>query len=447
MADVITMPRLSDTMEEGTIVEWFKQVGDEIAQGDILAEVETDKANMELESFYEGKLLYVGIEQGDVVPVDKVIAVVGEEGENYKAALQSGQEAPAPETGSGEAPAAAEPAAATAEPDINLNGGAEANGTAVEERLKASPLARKLAEEKGIDLRQIEGSGDNGRIIKRDIERIEKEEAPAKEQPQPAQAPAQPQPEPEPQPTPTPQQPAPAVPEPPQPADGQQAYEDVPLSQMRKTIAKRLSESKFTAPHFYLTMEINMDQAMAARKKINELADVKTSFNDLIVKAASAALSRNPRANASWLGDKIRYYKQINTGVAIAVEEGLVVPVIRNADQKGISDIAKESQAYAERAQSKQLQPEDFEGNTFTVSNLGMYGIDQFTAIINSPDSCILAVGAIKQQPTVVEGELQETNTMTVTLSCDHRVVDGAIGAQFLKTFREYLEDPFRMLI
>ena len=442
MADVITMPRLSDTMEEGTIVEWFKQVGDEIAQGDILAEVETDKANMELESFYEGKLLYVGIEQGDVVPVDNVIAVVGEEGEDYEAALQSGHETLAAETSGGEAPAAAEP-------DISVNGGAEANGTAVEERLKASPLARKLAEEKGIDLKQIEGSGDNGRIIKRDIERIEKEGEPAREQPQPAQAPAQPQPqpEPEPQPTATPQQSAPAVPEPPQPADGQQAYEDVPVSQMRKTIAKRLSESKFTAPHFYLTMEINMDQAMAARKKINDLADVKTSFNDLIIKASSAALSRNPRANASWLGDKIRYYKQINTGVAIAVEEGLVVPVIRNADQKGISDIAKESQAYAERAQNKQLQPEDFEGNTFTVSNLGMYGIDQFTAIINAPDSCILAVGAIKQQPTIVEGELKETNTMTVTLSCDHRVVDGAIGAQFLQTFRQYLEDPFRMLI
>lgn len=452
------MPRLSDTMEEGTIVEWFKQVGDEIAQGEILAEVETDKANMELESFYEGTLLHVGVEQGDVVPVDQVIAVVGEEGENYQAALQGEQDEALANT-TGEQPDGIAPSSTddskTTSPTANQQASAtaETNGAAVEERLKASPLARKLAEEKGIDLRQIVGSGDNGRIVKRDIERVEKEAPQVQESAQPAAPPAQPEPAPAPEPSPQP------MPSPytevaassgsaaPQPSDSQAAYEDVPLSQMRKTIAKRLAESKFTAPHFYLTMEVNMDQAIEARKKINELASVKTSFNDLIVKAASAALKQNPKANASWLGDKIRYFNEVHTGVAIAVEEGLVVPVIRNADQKGVSEIARATQDFAERAQNKQLQADEFEGNTFTVSNLGMYGIDQFTAIINPPDSCILAVGAIKKQPTVVEGALSETNVMTVTLSCDHRVVDGAIGAQLLKTLREFLEDPFRMLI
>ena len=445
MAEVITMPRLSDTMEEGTIVEWFKQVGEEIAQGDVLAEVETDKANMELESFYDGTLLYVGVEQGDVVPVDKVIAVVGEEGEDYQAALESATSDTATAAGgSGESSDQEEAASQKSEEAAKASAAeSDTSGTdSLEEedqsRIKASPLAKKLAAEKGIDLHQLNGSGDNGRIVKRDVEQAEAEgigQAPtAKAETAPQQTPAA-------------QPAAPEVPEPPQVGEGGATYEDVPLSQMRKTIAKRLAESKFTAPHFYLTMEINMDEAIAARKRINEVADVKTSFNDLIVKAASAALKRNPKANASWLGDRIRYYHHVNTGVAIAVEEGLVVPVIRDADQKGISDIAKETQTYAEKAKNKQLQPQDFEGNTFTVSNLGMYGIDQFTAIINPPDSCILAVGAIKQKPSLVGGEWQATNVMTVTLSCDHRVVDGAIGAQFLKTFREYLEDPFRMLV
>lgn len=443
MAEVITMPRLSDTMEEGTIVEWFKQIGDEINQGDILAEVETDKANMELESFYEGKLLYVGVEQGDVVPVDKVIAVVGEEGEDYQEALNS---ATANENTS--EPAQQEPKSGVS---VDTTASSESKNASEKEkpaeaqpqakadttRIKASPLAKKLAAEKGIELQNLKGTGDNGRIIKRDIEEAEKQGITHRE-PQPSE-PAQP--------ATAPQTQAPEVPEPPQNGQAGASYEDVPLSQMRKTIAKRLAESKFTAPHFYLTMDINMDQAIIARKRINEISDVKTSFNDLITKAASVALKRNPKANASWLGDSIRYYHHVNTGVAIAVEEGLVVPVIYDADQKGVSDIAKETQDYAEKAHNKQLQPQDFEGNTFTVSNLGMYGIDNFTAIINPPDSCILAVGAIKQQPNLVEGEWQATNMMRVTLSCDHRVVDGAIGAQFLKTFRENLEDPFRMLV
>ena len=309
--------------------------------------------------------------------------------------------------------------------------------TAEPTRVKASPLAKKLAAEKGIDLQNLKGTGDNGRIIKRDIV-----QADAQGVSTPKEQPSEPA-----QPTPASETKASEVPEPPQNGQGEASYEDIPLSQMRKTIAKRLAESKFTAPHFYLTMDINMDQAINARKRINEISDVKTSFNDLITKAASVALKRNPKANASWLGDSIRYYHHVNTGVAIAVEEGLVVPVINDADQKGISDIAKETQEYAEKAHNKQLQPQDFDGNTFTVSNLGMYGIDQFTAIINPPDACILAVGAIKQQPNLVGGEWQATNIMTVTLSCDHRVVDGAIGAQFLKTLREYLEDPFRMLV
>lgn len=435
MAEVIKMPRLSDTMEEGTIVDWFKSVGDDIAQGDVLAEVETDKANMELESFFEGKLLYVGVENGDTVPVDQVIAVVGEEGEDYQQVLDEAkgesQESKAEEETSEKATSDKDKAAQSekdaapekAEPSPETKDSAKTE----KGRIKASPLAKKLAEEKSIDLSAIEGTGDNGRIIKRDIERVEKEGAPqAKEKTESAPAGA-------------------PVSEP--IATGEEDYEDVPLSQMRKTIAKRLVESKFSAPHFYLTMEINMDQAIEARKRINEVAEVKTSFNDLIIKASSLALRKNPKANASWLGDKIRYYKHIHMGVAVAVDDGLVVPVIRHADQKGVVQIARESQDYAEKAHNKQLQPEDYEGNTFSISNLGMYGIDQFTAIINPPDSCILAVGKIKKQPVVNDGELQETNVMTVTLSCDHRSVDGAIGSGFLKTFKENMEDPLRMIM
>ncbi len=428
MADVITMPRLSDTMEEGTIVEWFKNVGDQVSQGDVLAEVETDKANMELESFYEGKLLYVGINQGDVIPVDQIIAVVGEEGEDYQKAIEeakqksgAGPDQEVVETdNSGESGKQSSAEAKESSPSEGASVLEQQNdGQDSQERIKASPLAKKLAQEKDIDIKKIDGTGDNGRIIKRDIERAEKEGV---------------------------SEPV-SSPQPKAPLASEDNYEDVPLSQMRKTIAKRLVESKFSAPHFYLTMEINMDMAIEARKRINEVAEVKTSFNDLIVKASSVALRENPKANASWLGDKIRYYHNIHTGVAVAVEEGLVVPVIRHADQKGIAEIASESKAYAEKAHNKQLQPEDFDGNTFTVSNLGMFGIDQFTAIINPPDSCILAVGKIKQQPEIKDGELHETNVMTVTLSCDHRVVDGAIGSNFLKTFKEIMENPFRLII
>lgn len=449
MAEVIKMPRLSDTMEEGRIVEWLKKEGDQIAQGDVLAEVETDKANMELESFYEGTLLYIGVGADETVPVDAVLAVVGEKGEDYQKVLEEakkGEESSKPsESSSSESEETSKkeqeaetPKAPEAEPSgqtgqvadlasvLEKGKKGEDGKDEAEQRIKASPLAKRLAKEKGIDIAQIEGTGDGGRIIKRDIERAEAEGIkPQKTKSQSSK---------------TPTEPVEAI-------AGTEDYEDKSISQMRKTIAKRLVESKFTAPHFYLTMEINMDNAIEARKRINEVAEDKVSFNDLIVKASALALRKNPQANASWLGDKIRYYKHIHMGVAVAVEEGLVVPVIRFADQKGVSQISAETKHYAKKAQDKTLQPEDYQGNTFTISNLGMYGIEEFTAIINPPDACILAVGKISQKPVIEEGDLKETNRMKVTLSCDHRVVDGAIGSGFLNTFKSLMEDPLRMIL
>lgn len=441
-ASVIRMPKMSDTMTEGTIVAWHKKEGDTVKSGDVLAEVETDKATMDLEAYEEGTLLYIGVKEGSSVAVDDVIAVVGEKGANFKVLLEGGgSPAPAATGEGGSATAQQNPQAsvpANADTDLSQAGGAgdvaDSNG-----RIKASPLAKAIAADKGINLSQVHGTGPEGRIVKSDVEAFTPGTAPAVK-PAPAQPAAQPASAPAAAPA-----PAPAAPSVPTPAGGE--YEDIPVSQMRKTIARRLSESLFTAPHFYLTMEINMDKAMELRGTVNTVSPVKVSFNDFVIKAAALALKQHPNVNSSWLGDKIRKYKYVNIGVAVAVDEGLLVPVIRNADQKTLSTISGEVKDLAGKAKDKKLQPKDWEGSTFSISNLGMFGIDEFTAIINPPDSCILAIGTIKQT-VKFEGEVAKpTNVMKVTLSCDHRVVDGATGAAFLQTVKQLLEDPMRMLV
>jgi len=430
MAEVIRMPRMSDTMEEGNIVGWLKEVGESVEPGDVLAEVETDKATMELESFHEGVLLHIGIKEGPV-PVNGVLAVIGEAGEDFSAALaaataESGESQPKTESvqetaiSNGKAPAPAVPSpAVVAEPIAAVP---NSNGS----RLKASPLAKSMASDAGIDLSAISGSGENGRIIKRDIE--------AAIQNPVAVAPAT-------NPT-TSSNPVPSF-----SFSSEDQFEDTPISQMRKVIARRLGESKFSAPHFYLTMEIDMTKAIEVRKTINEMAPTKISFNDLVVKSCAAALQQHPTINSSWLGDRIRTNHSINIGVAVAVEDGLLVPVVRHANMKSLSQINVEVKELAGRAKVKKLQPDEMSGNTFTISNLGMFGIDEFTAIINPPDACILAVGGISQQPVVKDGEIAVGNIMKVTLSCDHRVVDGASGAKFLQTLKGMLEDPIRMIV
>lgn len=441
-ATVIRMPKMSDTMTEGTIASWQKKVGDKVKSGDILAEVETDKATMELESYEDGTLLYIGVEAGNSVAVDGILAIIGEAGADYQQLL-SGNTGGAQRSDRQEAEIAdsrvensktdtqlREQASPAETKDVQVPGpngqGQQAASPAAANtggRILASPLAKKIAEEKGIDLSQVKGSGDNGRIVVKDVESF----VPAAK---PAAAPAQ-------------AAPTPAA----APAPTGAPYSEVPVSQMRKVIAKRLSESLFTAPHFYLTMEIDMDKAIEARNSLNEVSPVKISFNDLVVKAAAAALKQHPAVNSSWLGDKIRYNNVVNIGIAVAVEEGLLVPVVRNADQKTLSQIAAEVKDLGGKAKSKKLQPADWEGNTFTISNLGMFGIDEFTAIINPPDACIMAVGGIKQTPVVKNGQIQIGNVMKVTLSCDHRVVDGAVGSAFLQTFKKLLEDPIRILV
>lgn len=414
MANVVHMPALSDTMEEGTLVAWHKKVGDAVESGELLAEIETDKAVMEFQSFYDGVLLYIGVEEGNAVPVDAVIAVIGEEGEDYQALLEgstSSKEEPAVETPSEEV---LETITAPMK-QMESSDNATANG-----RIKASPLAKAMAKEEGIDLSQVKGTGDDGRVVKRDIEEYLK---------QPKAVPAASVPQ------------VIAVPEP----EGD--YEDIPVTQMRKVIARRLGESKFSAPHFYLTMEICMDKLIATRKQVKELTETKISFNDFVVKAAAKALKEHKNINAAWLGDKIRQYNYVNMGVAVAIDEGLVVPVVRNADTKALSQIATEIRELAGKARDRKLTPEEMSGNTFTISNLGMFGIDEFTAIINSPDACILAVGAINPRLVLVDGEVKESNFMKVTLSCDHRVVDGASGAKFLQTLKAILEEPMRLII
>lgn len=421
-ASVITMPKMSDTMQEGTIAAWLKKVGDKVKSGDLLAEVETDKATMELESYEDGVLLYIGVEAGNSVPVDGVIAVIGQEGADYKSLLKAHEQGGGSEVKEESAPASNETNTNSSESPKSESTSSNQNT----DRIKASPLAKKLAEDKGIDITKVKGSGEHGRIVKRDIENYKAEPAASKSsEAKTASAPAVSLPS----------------------VVGQESYDEVPVSQMRKTIAKRLSESKFTAPHFYLTMEINMDKAIAARKSINEFSPVKVSFNDMVIKAVAASLKRHPKINSSWLGDKIRYNHHVHIGVAVAVDEGLLVPVIRFADSKSLSHIGAEVKDLAEKAKNKQLQPKDWEGNTFTISNLGMFGIDEFTAIVNPPDACILAVGGIKETAVVRDGQLVPGNVMKVTLSCDHRVVDGALGAAFLQTLKGLLEDPVRILV
>ncbi|MEJ8800435.1 pyruvate dehydrogenase complex dihydrolipoamide acetyltransferase [Pontibacter sp. H249] len=426
-ANVIRMPKMSDTMTEGVLVSWLKKEGDKVKSGDVLAEVETDKATMELESYEDGTLLYTGVKEGESVAVDAVIAVIGEEGADYKALLEGSDAGKQEATETEEAvEAGVEEVTADKVEETKVPAeGAEAGAAESNGRIKASPLAKKMASEKGINLSQVKGTGEGGRIVQRDIENFKPSAAPQQAAaPQAAPAAAQ------------------AIPG--APSD---SYEEVAVSQMRKVIARRLAESKFSAPHFYLTMEIDMDKAMEARASINEVSPVKVSFNDLVIKAAAAALRQHPAVNSSWLGDKIRYNKHINIGVAVAVEEGLLVPVVRNADYKSLSAIAAEVKDLGGKAKSKKLQPSDWEGNTFTISNLGMFGIEEFTAIINPPDACIMAVGGIKQIPVVKNGNIQIGNMMKVTLSCDHRVVDGAVGSAFLQTFKNMLENPVRILV
>ena len=430
MAEIIRMPKMSDTMEEGVIAGWLKKVGDEVKSGDILAEVETDKATMELESYDDGFLLHVGVKDGESVPVDGVIAIIGEKGENIDDILkevsneQNNNEAVDAKEEKEEIVDEDDPVEENLElkeeevkntedkiEDINIDFSNESD------RIKASPLAKKLASEKGIDISMVKGSGDGGRIIKEDIENFKhSENIPTKEV---------------------------KLPE----IYSKESYEEIPVSQMRKTISKRLAESKFSAPHFYLTMEIDMDNCVEGRNKINETSDVKISFNDIIIKAAAVSLRKHPMVNASFLTDKIRFNNHIHIGVAVAVDEGLLVPVIRFADNKSLSHISTEVRNLAGKAKNKELQPSDWEGNTFTISNLGMFGIDEFTAIINPNDACILAVGGIKNTPVVKNGEIVPGNVMKVTLSCDHRIVDGAIGSAFLKTLKELIEDPIKILV
>lgn len=412
MAEIVRMPKLSDTMTEGVVAEWHKKVGDEVESGELLADIETDKATLEFESFQDGVLLHIGVEKGKSAAVDSILAILGEAGEDISGLLAAEAEAPggkteevaeAPKTEAAPKASAPTKAAALAPVPVvaNTNNG----------RTKASPLAKRLAEEKGISLNAVPGSGDGGRVVKRDIENYTPAAASANTY------------------------------------IGAESYTDEPVSQMRKTIARRLAESKFSAPHFYLTVSIDMDNAMAARKQINASGDVKVSFNDFVVKATAAALRKHPKVNSSWLGDVIRYNDHINIGVAVAVDEGLLVPVVRFADNKSLTQIGAEVKEFAQKAKDKKLQPADWEGNTFTISNLGMFGIDEFTAIVNPPDACILAVGGISQVPVVKNGAVVPGNVMKVTLSCDHRVIDGATGAAFLNTFKSFMEKPVMMIV
>ena len=422
MEEVVLMPRLSDTMSEGVIASWQKAVGEVVKKGEVLAEIETDKATMELESYKDGILLYQGAQPGEKILVNDLLCIIGKEGLDV-AGIVAAVKAGSGSAASVAAPATAPTPAATtpsttssaplSEPEVVNTG-----------RIFASPLAKRIAAEKGIDLKYVKGSGDNGRITKIDIDQYTPAATSAAAPAAKAVAPAT----------------SNAV-------VGQVSYTDVPVSQMRKVIAKRLSESLFSAPHFYLTMQIDMDAAIAARTKINEVASVKVSFNDLVVKATAMALKKHPKINSSWMGDFIRYNDHINIGVAVAVDEGLLVPVVRFADSKSLSQIGAEVKDFAQRAKDKKLQPSDWEGSTFTISNLGMFGIDQFTAIINPPDACILAVGGISQEPVVKNGQVVPGNIMKLTLSCDHRVVDGATGAAFLQTLKQLLEEPVRMLV
>lgn len=433
MAEVIRMPRMSDTMEEGVIVGWLKEEGDEIESGETLAEVETDKATMELDSFSDGILLHIAVKEGPV-PINGVIAVIGETGEDWKAAIATADNADIASENS-------TPTTTTAKSEpIKETANASSNAPSTGERIKASPLAKSMAKESGINLAGVTGSGDHGRIIKRDIEAIiggqKTVAAPALQT-----APIPPTPTTVPAKSTTPATPTVTF-------SASEHSEDIAVSQMRKAIAKNVVANKFTAPHFYLTTEIDMEKAIDARIRMNEIAPTRISFNDLAVKAAAVALRQHLSINASWLEDnKIRYYQHINIGVAVDTGDGLLIPVVRHADMKSLSQINGEVRGYAGQAKEKKLQPTDMQGSTFTISNLGMFGIEEFTAIINRPNACIMAVGAIIEKPVVKDGALAVGKRMKVTLSCDHRVVDGVAGAKFLQTFKAVLEDPIRLLI
>ena len=424
-ATVIRMPLLSDTMTEGVIAEWHKKVGDKVKSDDALADVETDKATMEVTGYAEGTLLYIGVEKGQAAKVNDIIAIVGKEGTDVTPLIKQSAAKPA-------AAAPAEPTEAVKPADaaapVKTEEAKEQVFSDSDSRVKASPLARKIAKDKGIDINQVKGSAEGGRIVKKDVEGFtpstkEVEKAAAVQAEAKAERPAIPQ------------------------FIGEEKYTEKPVSQMRKVIAKRLSESLFTAPHFYLTMAIDMDSAIQARAKMNEFAQVKISFNDIVLKAVAIALKQHPNVNSSWREDKIRYNEHVNIGVAVAVEDGLLVPVVRFADGKSLSHISAEVKDFAQKAKNKKLQPSDWEGSTFTISNLGMFGIDEFTAIINTPDACILAVGGIQQVPVVKNNAVVPGNVMKVTLSCDHRVVDGATGSAFLQTLKTLLEEPVRLLV
>ncbi|MCY7408789.1 MAG: pyruvate dehydrogenase complex dihydrolipoamide acetyltransferase [Chitinophagales bacterium] len=422
MAEVVRMPKMSDTMTEGVLVAWHKKVGDKIKSGDLLAEIETDKAVMEFESFQEGTLLYIGAEKGAAIKVDSIIAILGKEGEDYKTLLVESDAAKPAEVVAKkeEAPAKKEVADIKEEAPVQKEEKVYASVITAEQqtdqgRIKASPLAKKIAKDKGITLSKVKGSGDEGRIVRRDVEKLVAGKSAASFQ-------------------------SPAIVE-------EESYDEVPVSLMRKTIARRLAESKFSAPHFYLTLEINMDRCADMRDQINTMfPEVKVSFNDIIIKASALALKKNSKVNSSWLTDKIRYNHHVHIGMAVAVEEGLLVPVIRFADQKSFAQISDEAKSFAAKAKDKKLQPDEMQGNTFTISNLGMMDIDEFTAIINPPDACIMAIGKIKKQAVVVNEEIKIANVLKVTLSCDHRVVDGATGAKFLQSFKQMLENPVSML-
>ena len=421
MEEVVLMPRLSDTMEVGVIAGWHKQVGDAVKKGDVLADIETDKATMELESYKNGTLLYIGAEKGEKIPVNGLLCVIGEKGkvnvDAIVAAAKSGASltTQVAATSTPTAPTPSTPAPVISTPSTIV----ETVSSTSNGRIKASPLAKKIAQDKGVDLSSLRGSGDGGRIIKADLDNI------------PTGARST-----------TPVSAAPVY-------TGQttEGFTDIPNSQMRGVIARRLAESKFSAPHFYLKMEINMDQAISARTQLNEVSPVKVSFNDFVIKAVALALRQHPAVNASWLGDKIRRYHHVHVGVAVAIEDGLIVPVVRFADNKTLPQIAAEAKELAAKAKSKKLQPNEFTGNTFTISNLGMMDIDEFTAIINPPDSCILAVGRISEKIVRKADGFAATQVMKVTLSCDHRSVDGASGAAFLQTVKKLLENPIQLFL
>jgi pyruvate dehydrogenase E2 component (dihydrolipoamide acetyltransferase) len=406
---VVRMPKLSDTMTEGVVAKWHKKVGDKVKSGDLLADIETDKATMEFESFQDGVLMHIGVDAGKSVPVDSVLAILGKGDEDMKAVLSSVSQQ---SSGGSKQSTESSKQEATTSKQETTNKKQETSNTITSSggRIKASPLAKALAKEKGIDLSKVKGSAENGRITKADIENYKGGGAKSN-------------------------------------FVGVESYTDEPASQMRKTIARRLVESKNGAPHFYLNIEVDMDSAISSREAINKISEVKVSFNDLVIKACAAALRRHPRVNSSWMTDKIRINHHIHIGMAVAVEDGLLVPVIRFADGKSISDIAAETKDLGKRAKDKKLQPQDWEGNTFTVSNLGMFGIESFTSIINSPESCILSVGAIRQVPVVKNGAIVPGNTMKLTLACDHRSVDGATGAAFLQTLKTFIENPVMMFI